>query len=102
MAATNELRMSYDDMQAELSKLSQCADEYENITSVMTASVNLLCEGWNSASTEAYHRDYTSLASNFQQTLGVVRELIQSTANYIADMQAVDQAYSKSKVSMGS
>ena len=80
------LKMSYEDMQAEIAKLSQYAEEFETTTSSMTSSVTTLCDGW---------------ANNFSQTLEVVRSLIQSTSDYIADMQAVDSAYSKSKVSVG-
>lgn len=94
------LRMSYDDMQAEIAKLQSYAEEFERITGSMTSSVATLCDGWVSQSTEAYREDYTSLANNFTQTLEVVRELIQSTSSYIADMQAVDSAYSQSKVSL--
>lgn len=93
------LKMSYQDMQSEIVKLSQCAEEFEATTNAMTASVTNLCDGWVSASTETYREDYTMLAKNFTQTLEVVRNLIQSTSDYIADMQAVDNAYSKSKVS---
>lgn len=95
------LKMSYEDMQAELAKLSQYAEEFEATANRMTASVNTLCDGWESESTEAYRQDYTSLTQNFTQTLEVVRELIQSTSNYIADMQAVDSSYSRNKVSVG-
>lgn len=101
MGAQNGLSMSFDEMQAELSKLSQYSDEFENITSSMTASVDTLCDGWKSASTEAYREDYTKLAANFRATLEIVRELIQSTSNYISDMQALDQSYSSSKVTVG-
>ena len=93
------LRMSYDDMQAEITRLQQLAGDFENTTSSMSASVAALCDGGVSASTETYREDYGKLAENFTRTLEVVRELIQSTSNYIADMQAVDRAYSKSKVS---
>lgn len=95
------LKMSYDDMQAELTKLSQYAEEFDAVTRSMTSSVETLCEGWVSESTEAYRQDYTALTNNFTHTLEVVRELIQSTSNYIADMQAVDSSYSTSKVSVG-
>lgn len=97
----DSLKMSYEDMQAEIAKLTQYAEEFEATTNSMTSSVTTLCDGWTSASTETYREDYTSLANNFSQTLEVVRSLIQSTSDYIADMQAVDSAYSKSKVSIG-
>lgn len=94
------LKMSFEDMQAEITKLTQYANEFENATTSMTTSVAALCDGWTSESTEVYREDYTALSNNFSQTLEVVRELIQSTSNYIADMQAVDTAYSQSKVSV--
>lgn len=97
----NALKMSYESMQAELTKLSQYAEEFEAVTGSMTASVNALCEGWVSKSTETYREDYTVLTNSFTHTLEVVRELIQSTSDYIADMQAVDSAYSTNKVSVG-
>lgn len=92
------LKMSYDDMQAEITKLTQYAEEFEATTRSMTNSVTTLCDGWVSESTESYREDYTALANNFSHTLEVVRSLIQSTNNYIADMQAVDAAYSSNKV----
>lgn len=101
MGSTDSLRMSYDDMQAEINKLTQCASDFESITSSMTTSVTTLCDGWTSQSTETYRDDYTALANNFTQTLEVVRSLIQSTSNYIADMQAVDANYASSKVTVG-
>lgn len=93
------LRMSYGDMEAEIAKLQSYAEDFERITGSMTSSVTTLCDGWVSKSTETYRQDYDTLAKNFTQTLEVVRELIQSTSDYIADMQAVDSAYSQSKVS---
>lgn len=92
------LKMSYNDMQAEITKLTQYAEEFEATTRSMTNSVTTLCDGWESESTESYREDYTALANNFSHTLEVVRSLIQSTNNYIADMQAVDAAYSSNKV----
>lgn len=92
------LKMSYNDMQAEITKLTQYAEEFEATTRSMTNSVTALCDGWESDSTESYREDYTALANNFSHTLEVVRSLIQSTNNYIADMQAVDAAYSSNKV----
>ena len=42
--------------------------------------------------------DYEKLTKNFGKTLQVVNKLIESTQKYIKDMQALDKAYSKSKV----
>lgn len=96
----DSLKMSYDDMQAEITKLEQYAQDFETATTNMSTSVGVLCDNWTSASTEAYRTDYTALTKNFSDTLGVVRDLIKSTQSYIADMQAVDEAYSKTKVSV--
>ena len=101
MGASASLQMSYEDMQSEITKLTQYAEEFEATTPSMTNSVNALCDGWVSASTETYREDYTALANNFTHTLEVVRSLIQSTNDYIAQMQAVDSAFSSSKVSVG-
>lgn len=101
MGASSSLQVSYEDMQAEITKLSQYAVEFEATTNAMTSSVTALCDGWISASTEVYREDYIALANNFTQTLEVVRELIQSTNDYIAQMQALDSAFSSSKVTVG-
>ena len=97
----DSLKMSYEEMQAELAKLSQYAEEFDAVTKSMTTSVNALCEGWVSQSTETYREGYTALTNNFTDTLEIVRELIQSTSDYIADMQAVDSSYSKNRVTVG-
>ena len=39
------LKMSYEDMQAEIAKLSQYAEEFETTTSSMTSSETTLCDG---------------------------------------------------------
>ncbi|MDE6747551.1 MAG: WXG100 family type VII secretion target [Lachnospiraceae bacterium] len=101
MGASASLQMSYDDMQAEITKLTQYVEEFEATTRSMTNSVTALCDGWVSASTEAYREDYTALANNFTHTQEIVRSLIQSTNDYIKEMKAVDAAFSKSKVSVG-
>ena len=101
MGSAASLQMSYEDMQTEIKNLTRYANDFEKATESMTTSVNTLCEGWISESTETYREDYTALANNFTQTLEVVRELIDSTSKYIADMQKVDSAYSKHKVQVG-
>lgn len=95
----NGLKMGYQEMEDEIRNLLQYVEEFESITNSMTSSVTALCDGWESASTETYREDYTALTNNFAQTLEVVRSLIQSTSDYITDMQTVDSSYSKSKVS---
>lgn len=96
----DSLKMSYEDMQAEITRLTQFADDFEDTTTSMTTSVTALCDGWTSESTETYREDYTTLANNFSQTLEVVRNLIQSTSDYIADMQQVDQTYAYTKITL--
>lgn len=101
MGASASLQMSYDDMQTEINNLNQYAGDFKEATQNMSNSVERLCDGWISASTQAYRDDYNALAKNFTDTLGVVEDLIKSTSQYIADMQKVDDAYSKSKVQVG-
>lgn len=101
MGAAESLKMSYDEMQAEIDRLNQCVNDFADITNTMSASVDALCDGWTSQATEVYRDDYNALAKNFSDTLEVVRRLIQSTSSYMADMQAVDASYSSSKVTVG-
>lgn len=98
MAMTNGLSMNYEDMNAELQNLTQLAEEFEGVTTRMTASVNTLCDNWMSASTEAYREDYEKLTTNFSNTLEIVRSLIQENHTYIQDMQNADNAHSASRV----
>lgn len=96
-----KLSLEYSEMLAETSKLTEYANEFENYTNLMTSSVNTLCDNWISESTKAYQEDYMALAQNFSNTLEVVRSLIASTNQYIADMQSLDAANSQPKVTVG-
>lgn len=93
------LQMSYDDMEAVIGNLTTLVQNFTDITSDMSKNVNVLCDGWTSASTEAYRADYTALTNNFNHTIDIVNQLIESTKSYIADVKAVDTAYSSNKVS---
>ncbi|MBP3487041.1 MAG: WXG100 family type VII secretion target [Roseburia sp.] len=98
--AGSALGMNYDDMEAELQRLSQLADDFESTTTAMTASVNTLCDNstWTSASTQSYREDYEKLTTNFTHTLEIVRDMVQETHAYIQDMQATDNAHSTNRV----
>lgn len=96
--AGNGLNMDYDDMHRELEKLTTFVNEFRDLTSHMTASVNTLCNGWDAEASEVYRQDYTTLANNFSHTAEIVEQLIQSTNNYIADMDSVDTAYAQPHV----
>ena len=96
--AGSSLAMTYEDMEAELQRLSQLADDFESTTGSMTTSVTTLCDNWTSASTESYREDYLKLTTNFSHTLEIVRSLIQETHAYISDMQATDNAHSTTRV----
>ena len=96
--AGSSLAMTYEDMEAELQRLSQLADDFESTTSSMTSSVTTLCDNWTSPSTETYRDDYLKLTTNFSHTLEIVRSMIQETHTYIQDMQATDNAHNTSKV----
>ncbi len=96
--AGSSLAMTYEDMEAELQRLSQLADDFESTTNSMTSSVTTLCDNWTSASTETYRDDYLKLTTNFSHTLEIVRSMIQETHTYIQDMQATDNAHNTSKV----
>lgn len=88
-------------MRAQIKKLKSLNKEFERLTGEMTKSVNTLCSNWKSKSTETYKQDYAKLTGNFKKTSGVVTDLIKSTEKYLDDMDKLDAAYSKSKVSTG-
>lgn len=98
--AGSGLGLNYDEMEAELQRLSQLADDFESTTSAMTASVNTLCDNstWTSSSTQSYREDYEKLTSNFTNTLEIVRDLVQDTHAYIQDMQTTDNSHSTNRV----
>ncbi len=98
MAETSMLNLQYSDMETEVAKLSQYVSEFESITQSMNTSVNNLCDAWVSAATEDYRQDFLETTGNFSRTLEIVTMLIQSTNDYIAEMQGVDQKYAVNKV----
>lgn len=93
-----QLSMQYSEMESAIKKLKTECTTFESTTQSMTNHVNTLCENWKADASPIYQQDYAKLTKNFGQTLKVVNELIKSTEQYISDMKALDQAYSKSKV----
>lgn len=94
----SELSMQYEQMQQSIDKLKNLSKTFDSTTKEMTTNVNTLCENWKAQASPVYKGDYEKLTKNFGKTLQVVNKLIESTQKYIKDMQALDQAYSKSKV----
>lgn len=92
------LSMDYNDMQAELTTLTQCVSDFRDATSRMNTSVGTLCDGWVAAASDTYRDDYARVADSFTQAAEIVEQLIESVQKYIQDMESVDQAYSRSKV----
>lgn len=96
-----DLGIKDQEMRAQIKKLKTLNNEFQKLTKQMTNSVNALCSNWKSKSTETYRQDYAKLTGNFTKTSGVVNDLIESTKKYLDDMDKLDAAYSKSKVSTG-
>lgn len=95
-----QIGLNYDEMNAELQRLSQLADDFESTTSAMTTSINALCDDgtWVSDATQSYREDYLKLTTNFTNTLEIVRSIIQDTHTYIEDMQATDNLHNTVRV----
>lgn len=94
----SQLSMKYGEMEGAIKQLkTECAN-FESTTTNMTTQVTKLCDNWTADASPIYRADYGKLTRNFGQTLNVVRDLISSTEKYLADMKALDTAYSKSKV----
>ena len=85
------LSMEYTTMEQEIKNLKKASAAFD------TTAQNL-CGAWTADASPIYKADYDKLKKNFDKTRGVVNSLIKSTEDYIADMKALDQAYSKSKV----
>lgn len=98
MGDTSTLSLQYSDMETEVAKLSQYVSEFENITRAMENSVNTLCDDWVSAATDTYRQDFLKTTDNFKNTIEIVTMLIQSTNDYIAEMQGTDQRHAVNKV----
>lgn len=96
-----DLGIKDQEMRTQIKKLKSLNKQFQDLTRKMTTSVNTLCSNWKSKSTETYKQDYTKLTGNFKQTSNVVNDLIKSTEKYLDDMDKLDAAYSKSKVSTG-
>lgn len=94
----SQLSMKYSEMEGAIRQLKTECTNFANTTKNMTTQVTKLCDNWTADASPIYREDYGKLTKNFGQTLSVVKELISSTEKYLADMKALDTAYSKSKV----
>lgn len=77
-----------------LKKLAQSVSEMNSIKENMTTQVNELQDYWTSSAADKFFNDYETLKNNIQKILDVVDEVVQSNLQYMADVAAVNEAYS--------
>ena len=92
------LSMEYTTMEQEIKNLKKASAAFDTTAQNMSTAVGNLCGAWTADASPIYKADYDKLKKNFDKTRGVVNSLIKSTEDYIADMKALDQAYSTSTV----
>lgn len=93
-----ELKLKKEEMKAAIKSLKGQVQTFKDTTSKMNTNVGTLCDNWTAQASATYRADYKKLTSNFGKTVEVVEKLIKSTEKYMADMDKLDAAYSKSKV----
>lgn len=93
-----DLNLKKSEMSTAIKSLKTQVLTFKDTTKKMTTNVGTLCDNWKAQASSTYREDYTKLTTNFNTTIDVVNKLIQSTEKYMADMDKLDAAYSKSKV----
>lgn len=93
-----DLNLKKQEMTGAIKKLKTQLSNFQSLTQQMSKSVDCLCDNWKAQASETYRTDYKKLTKNFKDTSEVVDKLIKSTEKYLADMDKLDAAYSKSKV----
>ena len=93
-----DLNLKKQEMQAAIKSLKNQVQTFKSTTSNMDKNVTTLCDNWKAQASDIYRADYKKLTKNFTKTVDVVEKLIASTEKYMADMDKLDAAYSKSKV----
>lgn len=95
----NDLRMSYSDVEDQCVILDKVVTEFNENRTTMTNSVNILCDGWESKTSEQTRSNYDVLASSLDDIVEIVEKLKTNIRQYVADMQELDEAYAKTTVS---
>lgn len=93
-----DLNLKKTEMTSAIKKLRAQVKDFQNLTNQMSKNVDYLCDNWTAQASQVYRADYKKLTANFGNTVDVVDQLIGSTEKYLADMDKLDAAYSKSKV----
>lgn len=94
-----DLNLKKQEMKSAVKNLKNQVTTFRQTTSSMDKSVTTLCDNWKAQASSVYRTDYKKLTKNFGKTIEVVEKLIASTEKYMADMDKLDAAYSKSKIS---
>ena len=94
-----DLNLKKQEMRSAIKSLRNQVKIFNDTTRRMGKDVTTLCDNWKAQASSVYREDYTKLTDNFTHTIDVVNSLITSTEKYMADMDKLDAAYSKSKVS---
>lgn len=94
-----DLNLKKQEMNTAIKKLRKQVNDFDQLTRQMTNNVDDLCDNWKAQASNTYRTDYKKLTKNFNDTSKVVTQLIKSTEKYLQDMDKLDAAYSKSKVS---
>lgn len=94
-----DLNLKKQEMKSAIKSLKNQVTTFRQTTTTMNKNVGTLCDNWKAQASSVYRADYQKLTKNFDKTIEVVEKLITSTEKYMADMDKLDAAYSKSKVS---
>ena len=94
-----DLNLKKQEMRSAIKSLKNQVGTFTQTTNAMNKNVETLCSNWKAQASSVYKEDYKKLTKNFNKTIEVVNKLITSTEKYMADMDKLDAAYSKSKVS---
>lgn len=91
--ANGGLKMSYSEIESQCSILDRVVGDFNDSRSQMTNAVNILCDGWESMTSEQTRENYRVLADSMDKAVEIVEELKTGIRNYVEDVKALDSAY---------
>ena len=94
------LKVTYSEMEDTCTKAEATAGELVQMMTTMNQYIGFLCDNWEADASKVYRDDYASIASSVVKTSETVVELTTSVRKYMADLQALDQSYAGSKVTV--
>lgn len=87
------VKLSYQDMLDNCSKLDQFAGQLTEVTSSISTLVGSFTGSWAGQAEATFEDDYATLTQAFKESTLVMQEITTMIQNYVNDMQEIENAY---------